>query len=210
MYTVLIVHTPAPGKGPELRAALEEHSKVSNAAGGKYALFQSMYTREPAFVNAKRYDSLAALEAYQASMANDAARMARLTKVSACLARPQTSTLWENLTAAQVSAPPNYRLIVTFYPAVGKGGELRKVLEERARAGGKGLVGAALSTQVAPPDGANYRATLLFANLAGLEEWRHANQADPAFAAFQSRLVGLLDRPNRQILTRILLPFPTA
>ena len=45
-----------------------------------------------------------------------------------------------------------------------------------------------MSTKVAPPDGAAYLVTYLFANLAGLEEFRAANQKDASFPAWANQV----------------------
>lgn len=209
MYVVRIAHVPAPGKANDLRAALEEHSKASNAAGGSYSMWQSLFTREQTFSNQIRYESLAALEAYQASAPNDSARAARLAKVNACLARPQNLELFEVLVPAQVTANPSYVLSATHWAAAGKFGELRELLEERVRTTVTGTVGAALLTQVAAEDGRNLRLNVLFPNLAGLEENRTANRTNVSLRAFQSKLENLVEPPIRQSLNRILLPFPS-
>src|SRR5688500_4846824 len=100
MYTLRISHTAAQGKGPALRAALEEHSKTSNAAGGRYGLQQRIYGSETSFINTMQFDGLAALDAYRAAAPSDAPRQARLSKINDCLARPQSMGLFQLLVPA--------------------------------------------------------------------------------------------------------------
>jgi len=205
MYTVRITHVPALGKGPALRAALEQHSKASNEAGGSYSVSQLLYTKEPAFLNSIRYDTLAALDAYQAALPNDTARQARLAKVNECLALPQTSELYEVLVPSQPTGPVNCSLRIKYFAASGKNQELREALERRLSMPRKGAVGAGLSSQVASNEGFNYVVSILFSNFAALEEFR---QGDPSVQAFQAQTASLLARPVTQQLSRILLPFP--
>jgi hypothetical protein len=206
-YTLRISHTPALGKGPALRAALEAHTKASNAAGGGYGLQQRLYASESAFVNLIQFDGLAALDADRAASPNDPARQARIAKINECLGRPQSTALFEGLVPNAATTPPAYVMRVNFTPALGKGPELRKVLEERVRAGTqKGSLATGLGTQVAPEDGVSFWINILFANLAGLEEFRAANQSDPSFQAFQTRLAGLIAAQPRQELSAVLVP----
>jgi hypothetical protein len=205
--TLRISHTPALGKGPALRAALEAHTKASSAAGGRYGLQQRLYASEAAFINLIQFDGLAALDADRAASPTDSARQARIAKINENLGRPQSTALFETLVPVNAATPPAYTMRVNFTPALGKGPELRKVLEERVRAGTqKGSLATGLGTQVAPEDGASFSINVLFANLATYEEFRAANQSDPSFQAFQTRLAGLLTSQPRQELYAVLVP----
>ena len=205
LYTVRISHVPAPGKGPQLRAALEEHSKAANAAGGSYGLSQRLYAPEAVFVNTLRYENLAALEAYNATALNDPARMARLAKVGEFVARPQTPELNEILVPGRPTGEVNYVLRITNYAVAGKAGELVQVLEKRASIPVKGTVGIAISTQVVSTDGPNFSTNVLFSSLAGIEEFRNATRADASFREFGAQMSTLTARPPRSELHRVLM-----
>lgn len=207
MYTVRIVHHPAPGKGPELRAALEDHSKASNAAGSPHNVSQLLYGEEPTFVNAIRHESLADIEAYGARNANDQAYQARTSKIGASLARPQVGTLYESLVTTTRTGEVNYALRRVFYPAPGKAGELRKVVEERAKTPSTGSVGKAASVQILGPDRGHYVLTTLFTNLAGLEQYLKAQPTDAGVQTFVGQIAALTSGGHSQ-LYRILLRFP--
>ena len=209
MYTISISHSAAQGKAQELRAALEEHTKASNAAGGTYALQLSPYNHEPVLINTIWYDSLADREAYQTATANDKEAQARRNKIGEFLARPQTQELHEVLVPATPSGEVKYILRVTYFPSGGKGPELRQALEERVKGRGSvpGTVGAALVTQVAP-EAANFSINVLFPSLAGLEEWRSSLQSDKSFQTLQAKLRDLQDRNSRQELMHVLIPRP--
>ncbi len=206
MYTVRITHHPAPGKAAELRAVLEEHSKASNAEGSPHNLSQPLYASEQTLVNGIRHESLAALEAYGIRSAGDPASTARRAKIGPFLDRPQTSELYENLVTTPRTGHVNYALRRTFYPAPGKGGELRQALEQRAKVPSTGSVGKGLSTQVLGPDRANFVLTTLFSSLEGFEQYLKAQPADAAVQSFVAQ-VGALSSGNRTELHRILVPF---
>ena len=90
------------------------------------------------------------------------------------LSRPAASELCETLVPRQGSGRAKFALGIKHYPAAGKGPELRQFLEERVRTDIPGRIGAHLTTQVAPPDGATFLVPHLFASLAGLDEFRAA------------------------------------
>ena len=93
------------------------------------------------------------------------------------------------------------------FPAAGKGPELRRLLEERVAKSIPGCLGVGLSTQVAPPDGAAFVLTRLFASLAGMDEFRAGNQGD-AFQTWANQVAAAQGRPNQAEMLRILVPFP--
>lgn len=205
MYTQRIIHFAAVGKGPDLRAALEERNKEANAAA-PHSLSTRMFSPEPALVHSIRFDNLAALEAYQGRNLSPAFQ-ATGVRINQCLSRERATELYETLVPAQVSGTPKYSLRIKQSPAAGKGAELRGLLEERIRKSIPGRLGAGLSTQVAPPDGAAFVVTHLFSNLAGLDEFRAANQKDSSFQTWANQVAGIVARPNQQELLRILVPF---
>src|SRR5437773_1674226 len=123
MYRTHIAYVPALGQVEELRAALEEHVRASKAAGWSHALTELLFAPEPTLVNYIRHQSLAALEEYEARTASDPAYLARTARISACLARPQSVELYEDL-GMVIGTTWNYVLQTTLYPAAGKAGAL--------------------------------------------------------------------------------------
>ena len=99
---------------------------------------------------------------------------------------------------ARPSAAPSFALRVTYLPVEGKAGELRATLEERMRAGGPGVIGSGLSAQVAPPEGPALGLTILFASLAGMDEFRAGQTKDPTFPAFVAKVDSLTRGPGGQ------------
>ena len=210
MYTILISHHPALGKAPELVTALRERSEAANAAGSPHAVVVQMYAKEPTYVNAIRHESLGAIEDYNQKNAEDPAFAAAARKIGAALDRAQSFSLHENVVTGQPSAAPNYVRGITFYPALGKGPDLFKALQERvpAAAATAGCLGAGLLREAVPEDGMNFTLQTLHASMAGLEEFAQAAQADKNFQAFQGKIPSLLSGPASQRLYRVLLPFP--
>lgn len=209
MYTRRITHYPALGKGPELRAALEENAKALNAAGLPHNVTQQLYAKEPTFVTSIRHESLAEMEAYGSRTAADAAHSARMAKIGACIDRPLATELYENLITTARTGDVNYALRISYFPASGNDAELREAVEARAKTTGPGSVGKGLSTQVLAPDGAHYVLTVLFSSLGGLETYLKARVGNPAVQALTAQLNTLLSRSPRQEFYRILVPFPT-
>lgn len=203
MYAVRHLHIPAKGKAQQLRAALEEHTKASNAEGGSYSVSQELYSPEGAFINLVTYDSLAAIDEYNAS--RNPERLARITKIGELVER-RWMELHEWLLPPEPTGEFNYVLRINYSPQMGKGSELRKILAERVRSRYpfSGNVGAGLTTR-ALGEGQELTVNVLFPNLAGLEEFRNANQTEASFQASQAKVVALLGKPGRQELLRVLM-----
>lgn len=203
-----IIHYPALGKNAELLAALEERNTAANAAGSPHSLGMTMFAPELAYVDQIRHADLAAIEAYQARNAADPAFQAWSSKLTGLLARPQAQELWDVLVAPQPTTAPRFAVHVVAQPALGKGPELRKTLEERSRTEAPGLAGSGLAMQLAAPETPTYAVTLLFASLADADTYRAHVAQDAGFAAYQAKLAGLLGRPVQQQMVRIVRPFP--
>lgn len=206
MFRQRIIHIPAANKGPELRAALEEHSKASNAEGGRYSVSQQVYSPENAFINMVLYENLAALDAYNAKPMDDG-RRGRIAKIGEFSER-RWAELEEVLVNPQPTGDFNYVLRVIYSPLAGKGGDLRKTLEERIIGNStSGVVGAGLGSSVVG-ESPTLVANVLFSSLAGLEEFRSANQADPKFQAFGAKVGSLTSKPPRLELIHVLTRAP--
>ena len=59
-YVQLLIHHPAPGKGSELRAVLEEWAKTAQSRGFEQNLMSQLGADGPAFINGIRHENLAA------------------------------------------------------------------------------------------------------------------------------------------------------
>ena len=207
MYTQRIIHIPALGKGPDLRAALEERNTAGNALA-PHSLSMSMFSPQPAFTHSIRFDNLAAIQTYQ-ERPLDAAFQAVSRKITQCLSQPQFALLYEELAGTGVTGTPKFLIRNRYCPAPGKGPELRANLEERVQKSlTPGLIGARLGTQVASLDGAAFSVTLLFASMAGIDEFRAANAKDPTLRPFINQVAALTRIPVQQRVQRILAPFP--
>jgi len=209
VYTQRIIHFPALGRNAELRAAMEARTAAAVAAGSRHALATRIMSTEPAFIHSIQFENLAAIEAYQDRNAADPNFAAQTAKITQCLSQPQGTELFEILIPAQPTATPKFSLRVKRHPAPGKAPELRKLLEERVRSSVPGQVGRALFTQVASPEGAAFITMTLFAGLAGLDQFRAANAADPAFQKWSVQVSELTVGPTGQELLRILQPYPS-
>ena len=206
MYTQRIVHIPAVGKGPELRAALEERNASGNA-DAPHALSTLMFSPAPALIHAIRFENLAALEAYQGRPL-DATFQAQGQRINQCLAQERASFLYHQLAATPVTAAPKFLIRNRNCPAQGKGADLRAVLEERLQKGQRGLLGARLERQIGSGDGPAFQTSLLFGSMADMEQFFAANDADPTFRTFLGKVGSLTRAPLQQRIHRVLAPFP--
>jgi len=208
MYTEVFTHHPAPNKGAELRATLEERSRAANSAGSPHLVGQLLYAAEPTFVNAIRHESLAALEDYGNRRAGDPSFQAFLSKTAVADARPPSSALYESLVAAAPTGAVTYALWRTFYPAPGKVGELRAAIEKRAHTPSPGAVGKVVYSHIHGPDRNHFVLITLFPSLAAYESYFKAQPTDPAVQAFAAQVGGIAAAGGRSDLYRVLLPFP--
>jgi hypothetical protein len=207
LYTQLIIHHPAIGKNAELRAALEERNAAGNGAA-PHSLRVSMFAVDPVFIHAIRFENLAAIEAYQDNQLGDAAFLAQTRKIGQCLSRPQAVLLFQEVARAGVPAKPKYLLRTRVCPAPGKAAALRDVFEERMKKGPPpGATAVIFAQQVASIDGPAFSATLLFADMAGLDEYRAATAKDAEHRAFLDRAEALMRTPPQSRIQRILIPF---
>lgn len=206
MYTQRIVHIPAVGKGPELRAALEERNASGNAAA-PHALSALMFSPQPGLIHAIRFENLAAIEAYQARPL-DATFQAQGLRINACLAQERATVLYEELARTAVTATPKYMIRNRQCPAPGKGPELRAILEERVHQARPGLAGTRLERQVGSHDGPAFAVSLLFGSMADMDTFFAANDSDPTLRPYLSKVASLTRAPLQQRIHRILAPFP--
>ena len=207
MYIRRVIHHPAPGKATQLRDAIEQRCKTGNAGGTPHSLTQRLYTEDVVFVTAIRHEHLADIEDYAAAAPNDPVRQAEVAKINECITPPTSSELLEVLVPAEATGNATYALRTTYYVGLGKARDLRQALEKWVRVPRKGIVGAALLQQVAPPDGATFTTTVTFPSLGGLEEFRTAARGDPAVAAFNAEAASLQARPATAELYRVFVPF---
>jgi hypothetical protein len=212
MYVQQISHYPAPGKGPELRALLEDWAKTAPARGFAHNLAsQIMGPDGPNFVNGVRHQALAAFGSYpQRSQANPAFRPFN-EKQRPLLGRPNQQALYEVLIPPPTQAPPpRYVYRVTRYPALGKAPALRALLEERVKAMQAKGGFYALASQMFSTEGPVYVTNIGYQDLSGLEKTLHGNQQDAAFQSFAEKAQALMGRPGKTELFEVVVPFPRA
>lgn len=208
MYIQFIHHYPAAGKGPELRALLEDWVKAAPSRGFRHNLASRMLGPEgPDFINGIAHEDLAAFETYpQRSQANPAFAEFN-AKQRPLLGRQNIVELYEVLMPPPAGARRfTYRDLL--YPATGKAAAVRGILEERAKSQqARGFL-YGLQAKVFGEEGPVFAASAGFPDMAALEKYREGNRQDPATRAFQEKLYPLLARPNRFELYQVLVPFP--
>ena len=204
-------HYPAPGKGPELRALLEEWARTAPSRGFAHNLTSQLLSSEgPVFINGIRHENLAAFETYpERSRANPG--FGPFTAKGLQLRdRTPRSELVEVLIPPPSQAPtPGFTFRVSQYPAIGKGPALQALLEERVKAmQSRGRVFRGLTRKVFSSEGPVFASIIGFQDMASLETFQHNNQRDPKFRAFAKKVESMIARPNKIELFRMLVPFP--
>jgi len=188
MYTQWVQYHPALGKGPELRALLEQRVKTFQADGQSVALAVRMMGDEEGnpFILVFRRQDLAEQEAFRRSAQSDANREFA-AKVATLIARPAAVSLREVLMPAPANLPPltapYFVQVAQVFPIPGKGPELGTLLEEGVKVYQSAGHRSALATLVYGSDGPFFALSTAFQSLAELESFRHGNQADPAYLA---------------------------
>jgi hypothetical protein len=99
-----------------------------------------------------------------------------------------------------------YTQRITLYPAAGKQAAIQQLLTEQAKKRQARGQRIALATSVVG-DRPSFVVTIFHENLADFEKFRHANQKDPDFAAYQAKLQPLLnDVPRMELLEVLVSP----
>ena len=215
MYTQWIQYHPALGKGPELRALLEERVKSYQSKGQSVALAVRMMGDEEGnpFIAVFRHQDLAAQEAFRRSAQSDPTFAEFQAKVATLLARPAAVSLREVLIPAPTNLPaltaPYFVQVTQVFPIPGKGPELGTLLEEGVKVYQSAGQRSNLATLVYGSDGPFFALTTAFQDLASLESFRHGNQADPAYLARVAKLPPLMRQPAKQTLGEVLIGFPS-
>jgi len=213
MYAQYIQYHPALGKGPELRALLEQRVKTNQSNGQSVALAVQMLGGEegnPYTVVFRRQD-LAALEAFRRSNQADPARQEYQAKLQSLLARPAAISLREELIPPATNLPgltaPYFVQGTMVFQIPSKGPELRALLEEGVNGYHSAGQRATLATSVYGSDGPFFAIITAFQDLAALDTFRHGQQADPSYRARVAKIQALIRQPARVSLHEVLIGF---
>jgi heme-degrading monooxygenase HmoA len=204
MYSQLIYMHPSMGKNRELLDVLRERNEVSNAEGFPHIVAQQLFAPETTFVSVTQFQDLASLEAWQDRTREDAAFQDAGRRVLAAVSRQTSVELVESLAQSERTGEVRFFLAATSFAAPGRAAELRRALEASfPQTPAAGTVLRVLQRSIALEEGAAFTLSFGFASLQGLHETMH----DPAFGQGSAAISGLLNRPVRQRLYRIVLPF---
>ncbi len=101
-YIQLNSHYPATGKGPELRAVLEEWASTAPSRGFAHNLTSQLVGSEgPVFINGIRHENLTAFQTFRERNRANPAFGPFIAKLQSLMVRPIRSTLF------QVRIPPS-------------------------------------------------------------------------------------------------------
>ena len=207
-YVQEISHYPAPGKGPELRALLEEWARTAPSRGFTQNLTSQLGSDlGPVFIIGIRHENLAAFQTYPERNQANPGFGPFIAKVQPLVARRAQSALFQRLNHAPSQAPrPNFVFRVSRHPAIGKGPALQALLEERFNAM-QAHVFRTLSRQMFGSEGPVFVTNLGFQDMASLEAHLDNNQRDPEFRVHAEKVQSMIARPNKTELLQVLVRF---
>jgi len=210
MYTLRVIHFPALGKGPELSAALDEWSTTPTSKAFPNAVSASLFAPEPVYVNAIRLDRLAAWDDWTSRHQSDSASQACLAKIVSCLSRPYIMHLSRVLVPMGNARPAKVLLRGTRVAAPGQGPALRAAMAAQAEAGKSrpGVIGSGLAQSMVSLEGPTFTWTVMFDDLAGVEQFLESIASEPGAAGAQANAASA--SPLRQRWFRVLKPFPAS
>ncbi len=115
-YIQQLTHHPAPGKGPELRAVLEEWAKTAPSRGFEQNLMSQLGADGPVFINGIRHENLAAFHTYPERSRANPGWESFTKKMGPLMARPRQSALFQTLIPPAREAPrAKFHFVVTRY-----------------------------------------------------------------------------------------------
>lgn len=211
MFSHRVTHYPAFGKGPDVRALLEERVKSGQASGIRAGLSSHLLGADgQAFVMTVIHPDLAAYDKRRRGNAADPGFRAYQTKLAEVIRKPNSQELFEVLVAAPPSAESATFIVRNIhYPVPGKNLDLRALLEERVKSRQAQGARVGLSVQLFGSDGVSYVLSVRHPDLAAYEKYRQDTLGDrPENRAYQAKL-GELQRATRQELFEILIPVPS-
>ncbi len=207
-YLQLLIHHPAPGKGPELRVVLEEWAKTAPSRGFEQNLLSQLGADGPVFINGIRHENLAAFHTYPERSRANPGWESFTKKMGPLTARPRQSVLLQTLVSPNREAPrPKFQFRITRYPAVGKWLELQALLVERAKAAQGGGF-RVLHRQMFGREGPSFVTSIGFQDLASLEAFIDNNDRDAQFRAYVEKVESLTARPSKAELLQVLVNLP--
>ena len=207
-YIQQISHYPVPGKGPELRALLEDWARTAPSRGFAHNLTSQLGSDGPNYINGIRHENLAAFQTYPERSRANPGFGPFSAKEQPLMAKPTTSALSRVLIPPASQAPnPSFLFRVSRYPAVGKGPALQELLEERVKAT-QSQSFRTLTLQMFGSEGPVFVTQIGFQDMASLEAYLDNNQRDPAFRAYLEKVQSMLARSDKLELLQVLVPFP--
>lgn len=208
MYIELRHHYPAPGKGPELRANLEEWAKTAPSRGFRHSLTTQLLSQDgPVYVNGILHDTLADWGAYPQRSAAHPAQRTFIEKNQGLNSRPNLFTLYEVLVPMGTGDPFRYIRRITRYPAPGKGPSLRALMEERVKTAQARGRRHSLHAQMFSPEGQVFVHNIGDSDLVTMESQVRAFSQDPEAQELAEKVGALEGRPAKVELFEVLVPF---
>ena len=208
MYTRYMFHHPLPGKNAEMRTLIEEHVKAENERGASRNSFLiTMNQPTLAMIHVIQHEDLGAMEHHMANRSPDF--QAYGSKMQTLVSTSPYPIIHEVLARETSDKPLNYIWTTIHTPKQGAGPQLRQLLEERVKTSlQRGSSAAVLASRAFSPSGPEFALRVIFSDLATLEGYLKANQADASLRTWGTALNSVTAAPVRQALNRIVVPLP--
>lgn len=208
MFTLLSTSYPALGKEAELLAHGTEFVKARQARGEAIALARRLYSPiGPAITLVRRFNDLGEAEAALEARQTDPHIQASLAQANALSRAPMTVRLREVIIPAERTGEAKFVAGVTLYPAPGNISAVQALVGERVRSQ-QARVSTGLAVDLFDPDGQSLVVSVFHPSLSAYDEFRRANQADPAFIATAAEVSKLVRKPATTILNAVVVPMP--
>lgn len=208
IYIQQISHYPTSGKGPELRAVLEDWVKSASSRGSAQNLTSQLVSEGPVLIGGIRHESLAAFQSFRERNRANPGFGPFIAKLQSLMARPPRFALFKMMIPpAREAQNPKFLFRVTRYPAAGKGRELGALLEERVKAT-QSHAFRTLTHQMFGSEGPSFVTQMGFQDMDSLEAFLDNNQRDSAFRAYNDKVQSLVGRIGKLEILQVLVPFP--
>ena len=154
MYVQRVYHRPIPGKGPELRAALEERVRIEIEKGTRINLFsQVVLPHGPQFLVITAHESAEALEKWRDANSSDQAELEFRAQTASLRSGAVKTRLLKMLIPAQRSASERYLHVSHINPLPDKEGEVQSLLLDAIKEYQSERTGIRLLREVFNPEG---------------------------------------------------------
>jgi len=201
-----ITRTATPGKARDFRTLLEERTRALQGDGFSTSLATEVYGQYGGtFIASALAEDMATLETLRDRVLGDSHYQATSAKMSALEIAPPRFDLYEIVVPSPRPTPGRFVQRVSFHPSIGRGRDVRALLEEQVRTRQAAGIALMLGERVYGADDAGYLLWISVDRMADIQALRDRNSSDANFIAFQAKLAPLLASEPRMTLAEMLV-----